>query len=792
MGVRQNFATLSLAALVLATACSPAGRNLAEQSAEVVRDYCVDCHNDIDLTGNLSLQSLDVLRAHDDAETWERVVRKLRGGMMPPLESARPDPETYRELIAYLETELDAAYSPELPPPGMHRLNRVEYQNAVRDLLGLEVDAREFLPTDDSSNGFDNQAGTLGLSPALLEAYLSAAGKISRRAIGSVSTPTQLIYRAPVDGSQDYHLPGLPFGTRGGLLVEHPFPVTAEYEVRIVPITLGNMGNTRPFGEIEGEQLVVFLDGEEIEQIDWDSAFSREFAGSVPTISLRIPVDAGLRSLGVTFLASNYAPILDFNNAFDRSTIETGGLPGFTFFPHVGSVRIDGPFDVVGAESTPSRERIFSCYPAGVDEEAACAREIVSSLARRAYRGFATEADIETLLDFYVLGRQDAVSFEGGIEMALQRLLTEPKFLYRFELDRRALEPGTVYALDDLELASRLSFFLWSSIPDDELLTLAEEGSLSDPAVYEQQVRRMIRDPRSEALTRNFAGQWLALRSLDSHSPVVDEFPDFDDNLRQAFRRETELLFSSILREDRSVVELLTADYTFVNDRLARHYGIRGVQGSRFRRIELGDEFDVRRGLLGKGSVLTVSSQPGRTSPVMRGSWVMNTVLGIPPPNPPPNVPELEEAETGDDEGHEPTIREQMEAHRGNPACIGCHSLMDPFGFALEQFDGTGRWRERDRGNPIDPVTTMYDGYEVAGPADVREFLVRYEDQFVRNVAERLLTYALGRGVEYFDMPVVRSIVRQAADEDYRFSTMVLAVVNSEPFRMNMKVADVN
>ncbi len=777
-------------ALLFLAACEPSREELAAENGAVIRDYCIDCHNDIDMTGTLSLEGLDLAAAHEEAETWEAVVRKLRGGMMPP-EGPRPDPAAYAALIAYLETELDAAYEPVLPPPGMHRLNRAEYANAVRDLLGLEVDASEFLPADDSSNGFDNQAGSLGLSPALLEAYLSAAGKIARRAIGSVATPTQVIYRVAEDASQDYHVPGLPFGTRGGLLVEHHFPVTGEYEIRILPITLGNMGNTRPFGEVEGEELVILLDGEEIERIEWDSAFSGGIAGNVPTISRTIPVEAGPHELGVTFIASNYAPLLDFNNAFERSTIETGGLPGFTFYPHIGTVRIDGPFNPVGARETPSRELIFSCRPESASEEGACAREILSNLARRAYRGFDTEADIETLMEFYELGRAEG-TFDSGIEMALQRILTEPKFLYRFEADRPELPPGAVYALSDLEIASRLSFFIWSSIPDDELLTLAENGALSDPATYEAQVRRMIKDPRAEVLTENFAGQWLALRNLEGHSPVVDQFPDFDDNLRQAFRRETELFFASILQEDRSVLDLLDADYTFVNDRLAKHYGIPGVQGSRFRRVELDGPLSVRRGLLGKGSMLTVSSQPGRTSPVIRGNWILSHVIGIPAPDPPPDVPPLEAAQTATEGNREPSIREQMEAHRSNPACEGCHNLMDPFGFALEQFDATGRWRETDKGTPIDPTATMYDGFEVSGPEEVREFLLRYDDQFVRNVAENLLTYALGRGVRYYDMPVVRSIVAEAAEDDYRFSTMVLAVAESDPFRKNMKVADDN
>jgi len=780
--------------LAFAAGCQPSHEEMVAEHSSVVRGFCLDCHNDIERVADLSLESLDIGAVADRPETWEKVVRKLRGGMMPPADGRRPDSATYVALTEWLESELDEAREPILPPPGLHRLNRSEYANAIRDLLALEMDATDFLPADDSSRGFDNQAGSLGLSPALLEAYLAAAGKISRMAIGNVTTPTQTMYRVAEDTTQNYHVEGLPFGTRGGILVDHYFPVDGEYNIKIFSVNLGNMGNFRPFGEVRGEQLEVLLDGERVELLDWDEQFNigRGFGGGngqLKTINVRVPVTAGPHKVGVTFLASNFAPLLDLNNAFERSTIETGGLPGFTFFPHIGSVRIDGPYEARGiGDETPSRAKIFVCRPETAEQEPACAQQIVTALARRAYRGFATEADVATLMEFYALGRKGGASFENGIEMALQRILADPKFIYRVEAEPADISLGEAYALSDLELASRLSFFLWSSIPDDELLTLAEDGRLGDAEVLEAQVLRMLDDARSQALTKNFAGQWLALRNLDGHAPIVDEFPDFDDNLRQAFRRETELFFDSILRENRSVLELLTADYTFVNDRLAKHYGIPGVQGSRFRRVELGEEFDERRGLLGKGSVLTVSSQPGRTSPVMRGNWILSTVIGIPAPDPPPDVPELE-AKTADAAGNvrQPTIREQYEEHRQNPACQGCHKLMDPFGFALEPFDATGRLRTTDNGNPIDAADVMYDGTPVAGPSDVRKFLLKYKDQFVRNVTENMLTYALGRGVEYYDMPVVRAIVREAEKDDYRFQSLVLEIVKSEPFRMNMK-----
>lgn len=779
--------------LVLA-ACGPSREDLISEHASTVNSFCLDCHNDIEQVADLTLESLDLAGISEDRETWERVVRKLRAGMMPPADGGpRPDAETYHALTTWLESELDGTAQLVVPAPGLHRLNRVEYANAIRDLLALDVDATKFLPPDDSSRGFDNQAGTLGLSPALLEAYLSAAGKISRLAVGTATSQTQTVYRVAEDSTQNYHVEGLPFGTRGGLLIEHEFPVDGEYVFKIFSVNLGNMGNFRPFGEVRGEQLEVVLDGERVDLVDWDEAFGVNrgggFSGQLRTIDVRVPVTAGPHEVGVTFLASNYAPLLDLNNDFERSTLETGGLPGFTFYPHIGSVRIDGPYKPSGVvETTPSRERIFVCKPARPKAEPACAREIVATLARRAYRGAATDQDVETLMSFYELGRSDGGSFDLGIEMSLQRMLTDPKFIYRMEAEPEQLAAGEVYEISDIELASRLSFFIWSSIPDEMLLQAAEQGRLSDPDVLTAQVERMLDDERSVALTRNFAGQWLALRNLDGHAPVVDLFPDFDDNLRQAFRRETELLFDSLIREDRSVVDLLTADYTFVNERLALHYGIPGVKGSRFRRVELGEELDARRGLLGNGSLLTTSSQPVRTSPVIRGYWVLQNLLGVTPPPPPPDVPELEPAEAdAAGNAHQPSLREQMEVHRENPACSGCHNLMDPIGFALEPFDATGRYRTEDAGNPINASGVLYDGTVIDGPADLRDFLLKYEEQYVRTVTEKLLTYALGRGVEYYDMPVVRSIVDAAAEDDYRFRRLVLEVAKSEPFRMNAK-----
>ena len=790
------FGILVVITTLAAAGCQPSRKEQIAQNEATIHHYCLGCHNYAEQVGNFSLEPLKMQSVAADPEKWEKVARKLRAGMMPPVTEPRPDRETYVKLASWIEGELDRDAKPMLPPPGLHRLNRAEYGNAIRDLLALDIDPSSYLPADDSSRGFDNQAGTLGLSPALLEAYLSAAGKISRIALAHVSAPTQKMYRVAEDATQNYHVEGLPFGTRGGLLVEHEFPADGRYTLKIFSVNLGNMGNFRPFGEIRGEKLEVLVDGERVALVDWDEAFNigRGFFGGargrLKTIDVTVPVTAGPHKVGVTFLATNYAPGLDINRAFERSTIETGGLPGFTFYPHIGSVRIDGPYEAGDPSATPSRERILSCRPASADQERPCAEQIVATLARHAYRGLDTQHDRELLMSFYDKGRE-AHDFETGIEMVVQRLLADPKFLYRLESEPDDVAPGTIYRISDLELASRLSFFLWSSIPDEELLRLADQGKLEDPDVLAAQVHRMLADPKSEALTQNFAGQWLNLRALDGHVPVAKLYPDFDDNLRQAFKKETELFFDSLIRENHPATDLLTADYTFVNERLAKHYGIPGIYGSRFQRVTLGPEYDVRRGLLGKGSLLAVESQPGRTSPVIRGYWVLQNLLGEPPPPPPPNVPPLK-AKEGDAAGNtaEPTIREMMESHRKNPPCSTCHLLMDPVGFTLEEFDAIGRYRTSDGGRPIDASTVMYDGTKIDGVEGLRNFLLSYKDQFVRTVAEKLLTYAIGRGVEYYDMPTVRKIVREAAPDDYRFDSLILAVVKSDPFQKNMKMKE--
>jgi mono/diheme cytochrome c family protein len=769
----------------------PAPSANADASRAVLDKYCVRCHNARLKTAGLALDQLDLARLADQAPIAEKVALKLRAGMMPPLGVPRPDRATRDALITWMENELDRHAATSLAAPGLHRLNRTEYRNVIRDLLGLEVDPAKFLPSDNSTYGFDNIAGALTMSPALMEAYLSAAGKISRLAIGSNTAPTQVEFNVPDDASQNYHVEGLPFGTRGGTLIEHEFPADGEYIFKITPVAEGNMGQANnPFGQIRGERLEVTIDGERVKLYDWDKemqGFAVRFG--VPTSP--IPVKAGLHKVGVTFLATNYAPDNNVNDLFLRATIETGGIPGYTFFPHVGKVRIDGPFGASGVSETPSRRKIFVCRPATASQEDACARRILSTLTRQAFRRPATPADLGTLMEFYSSGRR-AGTFDDGIEKALRRLLADPEFVYRREVAPANVPAGGTYRISDLALASRLSFFLWSSIPDDELLTLAAQGRLREPAVLERQVRRMVADSKSTALIENFAGQWLNLRSLDTIAPNPSVYPDFDDNLRDGFRREVELFFDSIIHEDRSVLDLLTADYTFVDERLALHYGIPNVYGSRFRRVNLGADLEARRGLLGKGALMSVTSQATRTSPVTRGKWFLQTFLGVSPPDPPPNVPAVKPPQQ-DMAGNakEPTMRERMRMHHVNPVCSSCHSVFEPIGLALENFDGIGAWRLKDEGQPIDAAGVLVDGTKIDGVASLRDVLMQNSEQFVRVVAEKLLTYALGRGVEHQDMPLVRSIVRDAAGSQYRFSTLVLGVVRSAPFQNNVKGAPI-
>jgi mono/diheme cytochrome c family protein len=770
------------------TAGSPkpaASAAIASPTAETAlfKQYCFGCHSGRAPQAGLNIDKLDTADVEKDAEKWELVVRKLRAGMMPPSGMPRPNADAREAMIVWLENELDRHRVDQVPPPGLHRLNRTEYANVIRDLLAIEIDPGKYLPSDDSTRGFDNVAGGLSLSPALLEGYTSAAGKISRLAIGDVNSPMQATFRVPEDTSQDYHIEGMPFGTRGGLLARYEFPADGDYSIKITPISKGNMGDTNPFGEITGEKLEFLLDGERLKLFDWD----KERVRSDGTFNLKFPAKAGLHTIVVTFIATNYAPGNDLDQHFLRSTIETGGLPGFKFFPHVGKISVDGPMNPKGASDSESRRKIFVCKPVSAAQETACARQIVSTLARHAFRRPVGNAEVDMLMTFYQQGRKGA-NFDSGVEMALRRILVDPEFIFRKETEPEAVKAGQPYHISDLELASRLSFFLWSSIPDDELLNLASQNKLHEPAVLEKQVRRMLADPHSDQLVINVAGQWLQLRGLQTQSPVTAEFPDFDDNLRKAMRKETELFVDSIVHEDRSVLELLDGNYTFLNERLARHYGIPNIYGSNFRRVTLPPEFDYRRGLLGKGSVETVTAYPNRTSPTVRGKTIMAMFLGVSPPNPPPNVPPLKEIANTVHGGAKPTMRQQMEAHRVRADCVQCHKIMDPIGFSLENFDAIGGWRTTDDGSPIDAAGQLVDGTKINGVVDLRSALMRYSPQFVRLVTEKLMIYGLGRGTEYYDMPLIRAIVHDAEKTNYRFSSLVLGIVKSEPFQMNQKV----
>jgi hypothetical protein len=770
-----------LAAVALVSGCGLVG-NESERQAAVVRSNCLDCHNAAEQAAGLNLEALrfDAVPAH--AETWEKVIRKLRAGLMPPADGGPTlEADTRAELVAWLENEIDTHAEPHLPAPGLHRLNRTEYTNAVRDLLALNIDATTFLPPDDSSHGFDNMAGTLTTSPALMEAYLSAAGKISRLAVGTETAPTLAVFDAPHDTSQNGYIEGLPFGTRGGMLIEHEFPADGNYVFTVKGMT-GYF--TAVLGNVKGEKLEVTIDGARVYLYDWDTEIGNQEGNGGRTPE--IPIKAGFHKVGVTFIATSDLPDTGLNKSFVRTMNSPGAISGYTFYPHVGQVFIEGPFNGLKATSTQSRDKIFECYPAESSEESECARTIISTLASKAFRRPSTEADLAEIMEFFEAGRNEGGSFDYGIEAVVQRVLADPEFIYRRELEPPGVAPGEAYAISDLELASRLSFFLWSSIPDEELIELASQGRLRDEKVLEQQVARMIADPRSEAFVENFTGQWLNVRGMQASEPVVDLFPDFDSTLRQAFRREVELFFGSIIQEDRSILDLLTADHTFVNERLAKHYGIPDVYGPQFRRVTLTPELDMRRGLLGKGALLTITSDAARTSPVKRGKWYLETFLGISPPDPPPGV----ETDLKAAEGEAPkTLRARLEAHRVNPTCSSCHQIFEPMGLAMENFDAVGAWRTLDAGQPIDPSGVTNDGAALTGVASLRHYALANADLFAEAVTEKLLTYAIGRGLEYPDMPLVRAITHDAAADDYRFSALLMGVIRSPAFTMNVKAA---
>jgi hypothetical protein len=796
----------------------PAAQYSAAQYSATMGKYCFTCHNDKLKTADLILSKEDVSNPSANPEVWEKVVRKLRARGMPPVGMPRPDNATYDAFATYLETELDHAAVAK-PDPGRptaaHRLNRTEYINSVRDLLALDIDGSALLPADDSG-GFDNLGDLLSVSPGLMEKYVSAAAKIGRLAVGDpdIHADVATYTVSPLMVQGDRMSEDLPFGTRGGIAVRHLFPLDGEY---VIKIRLQRTDNSAfVIGIAEPHRLDVRVDDARVKLFTFGGehvglARGSGAADALPPdfkeaeyerhaddgMEVRFPASAGERLVQVAFLKETLATESSMpphgHGTLAEATLQNENERG-SADPEVASVAISGPFNAKGSGDTPSRRKIFVCNPAagktsgnraqlvslktgGDNDEEACAKKVLSSLARRAYRRPVTDADVQRLLKLYKAGRSEG-GFEAGVEMALQGILVSTEFLFRIERDPAGVSPDTPYRLSDVELASRLSYFLWSSIPDEELLSLAERGKLKDPAVLEQQVRRLFADPRSKALVDNFAAQWLYLRNLKIKTPNRDVYPDFDENLRAGFAQETELFLESMLREDRPVLDLLTADYTFLNERLARHYSVPNVFGNQFRRVTLID--DNRKGLLGQGSVLTLTALANRTSVVQRGKWVLENILGSPVPPPPPNVPPLKEKS----EGAKGTLRQQMEAHRANPACFVCHSRMDPIGFAMENFDGIGKYRTVDDGAPIDSSGTLPDGSKFQGIAELRKALLNRPDLIVYGITEKLMTYALGRQLEPYDAPAVRKIIREAAPSESRWSAIILGITKSTPFQM--------
>jgi mono/diheme cytochrome c family protein len=773
-GNSQRRLLLSVSAGVIAVLCfAPSGRTQvpdAQQASAAIRQYCGTCHSEKLRTAGVFLDPAAVSQVSKDAELWERVVRQLRAKSMPPPNAPRPDAATYIKVASYLEGELDrlAVANPNAGEvPNLRRLTRTEYKNVIRDLLALdnlpkEMDFSLLLPADNASSGFDNIADLLYVSPVVMERYLDASRKIARLAVGDPAMPVMVnIHRTPLEQPQDTRVEQLPLGTRGGVAVQSYFPLDAEYEFQI---------ETEGFSR-DQHQLEITVDGERRQLLTVGGGAGRGPRRPGP-MQVRVAVKAGPRLIGVTFIQKTEA----LDEATLHPRVRTRGTQ-----PAIGAVTIRGPYNATGPGDTPSRQRIFTCRPQTAAEEASCSKQILSTLLRRAYRRPVTDRDLNAVMPFYREGRK--TSFDQGIQTALERILVSPQFLYRIERDPAGAKPGTPFRVTDLELASRLSFFLWSSMPDDALLDVAAAGKLKDPQVMEQQVRRMLADPRSDSMVDNFAAQWLYLRDVDVKAPDLFLFRNFDEGLRQSFERETELFIGSVLREDRSVRDLLTANYTFLNERLAKHYGIPNVRGSNFRRVEL-PPGSPRAGLLGKGSILLLTSYSIRTSPVLRGKYVLENLLASPPPPPPPNVPSLKTEAAGS--GEALSLREAMTQHRANPACASCHARMDPIGFALENFDAIGQWRDHDAGKTLDVSSKLPDGTEVNGLQGVRDLILRDPDRFAGAVAQKLLMYGLGRNVQYYDQPSVRKMVREAAANDYKFSSLVLGVAKSDPFQMRM------
>ncbi len=769
------------AAPALAVAHAAPAMAATDQNA-LVDQFCANCHNDSRKSGGLSLEDFDAATVTDHPEVAEKMIRKLRAGMMPPANAKRPEPAVVSAFVDALETRIDRAAALTVTPGWrpFQRLNRAEYTRAVRDLLDLDIDAAAFLPPDTISHGFDNVADAQTFSPALMEGYLRAAGKVAALALGDAeATPSEASYKLPKTASQLHRADGAPLGTRGGISVVHTFPADGDYVFRMdfYAEPLGLLyGNTA-----RGEQIEVSIDGERVAVLGIDPRMNEQRTG----LSLKTPtihVKAGPQRVTAAFIQTFEGPINDLIAPIDHTMADTeiGTAYGITTLPHLRSLYVVGPHRVTGVSDTPSRRRIFTCRPTNLEEESLCARDIIRGLATRAFRGPVGTKDFIRLMRFYEEGRTGGRNFEAGIGSAVEAILASPQFLFKLEPTAAPLRAGQVYRLGDFELASRLSFFLWGAGPDAELLTVADQGRLSAPGVLAKQTRRMLADPRAEALATRFGSQWLRLQDLDKVFPDPIQFPYYDNTLMSALRRETELFFESLVREDRSVLDLISADYTFVNERLAKHYGIPNVTGDAFRRVPLPE---YRRGILGHGSVLTLTSNSDRTSPVQRGKWVMEVLLGTPPPPPPPNVPALD-ATKASSGGKLLTVRQRMEEHRANPACNSCHRVIDPLGLALENFDATGKWRINDGEFAVDPAGVLYDGAKMDGPAGLRAALVKHKDVFLLSFTESLMTYALGRRVEPQDMPTVRRIIRGAARNEYRVSSFLQGVIDSAPFRM--------
>jgi len=755
---------------------------VASQQA-FVSQTCAACHNDKLKSGNFSWAGVDLTHPDRSAQSLEKAIRMLHAGMMPPPGIPRPDAATMKAFVGALENGIDhaAAVHPNAGAPALHRLNRTEYRNSIRDLLSIDVDVASLLPADDMSHGFDNMADALNVSPALMEGYIRAASRISREAVGDPDvTASSKTYHIPRVVNQLRHVEGAPFGTRGGLAVMHDFPADGEYIFRM-SLYYDICGPLWGKSQGKGQQIEVAVNGERVAllSIDPNSTFTDDL------VTAPVKITAGPKRVSAAFIQKSEGPAEDTVMPFEQSLIDLNNadLPGITSLPHLRELRVVGPKNVTGISDTPSRRKIFVCRPGAGSDEIPCAKNIISTLARQAYRRPSTDTDLEDLLSVFQQGRRvpakNEAPFDSGIRTVVQTLISDPEFVFRFEHTPANVQPGTNYRISDLELAARLSYFLWSSAPDDQLITLASQGKLKDPAMLEQQVRRMLADPRSEALSTVFAAQWLQLQNLRDVQPDAFLYPNFDRNLADSMRRETELLFNSIVHEDRNIGDLLTANYTFVDELLAKHYGIPNVLGPQFRRVTVTDE--NRLGILGHASILTLTSVSNRTSPVQRGKWVMIALLGTPPPPPPASVPPLKE--TGENENIQ-SVREKMEQHRKNEPCRSCHQLMDPIGLALENFDGIGSWRAKDGGLPVDASGRMFDGTPLDGPVSLRKAILSHSDAFIGTFTENLLAYAVGRVLDYRDMPMVRSIEQEAARNGDRFSTFVLGIVKSMPFQM--------